>query len=414
MEWAIFRDLGLALGLGFLVGVQREQVDSRLAGVRTFSLISLFGALAALLAKQLESIWLLAAGLLVVVALFWLGVRSHSEVDDAEPGVTTEFAAVVMYTVGALMIYGYHPQGIAVAGVVALLLHWKTPLHRFVDRIDRDDLNAVVRLVLVGMVILPVLPNETYGPYNVLNPFEIWLMVVLIVGMSVGAYVIRRLLGAKVSTLVGGFLGGLISSTATSISFSRRTKEHPDESSNSAMVIMVASTIVFARVLVEVAIVAPKVLIDIAPPLAVVAGLTVLICVAQYFWSRGDFAESEAQEADANLKSAVVFGVLYGAVLFGVAAAEEHFGDSGMYIVAGISGLTDLDAITLSTSQLMGEGRVSTSVGWRLIMVGYLANLLFKGIAVGVLGSREVFIRVAIVFGLTTAGGVATMLFWPS
>ncbi len=413
MEWEVFRDLGLALGLGFLVGVQRERAETYLAGVRTFSMISLFGALVALLAKNFESVWMLAVGLMVVIALFWLGIRSHGVDKKSDPGVTTEFAAVIMYTVGAMMVYGYQPHGIAVSGIVALLLHWKTPLHRFVDRLDRDDLNAVVRLVIVGMVILPVLPNETYGPFNVLNPFEIWLMVVLIVGMSVAAYVVRRMLGSEVSTLVGGVLGGMISSTATSISFSRRTKDNPGESPNSAMVIMVASTVVFGRVIVEVAIVAPQVLIEIAPPLSVVAGLALAICVAQYFYSRDDFEEAEAQKADANLKSAVVFGLLYAAVLFGVAAAEEYFGDSGMYIVAGLSGLTDLDAITLSTSQLMGDGRISTDVGWRLIMIGYLANLLFKGIAVGFLGSRQVFVRVALVFGATTVGGVAIMLFWP-
>jgi uncharacterized membrane protein (DUF4010 family) len=296
---------------------------------------------------------------------------------------------------------------------VAVLLAWKRPLHHLVRRIGPEDLNAILRLVIVGMVILPLLPDRAYGPFGVLNPFRIWLMVVLIVGISLAAYTAERLLQARSGTLLAGLLGGLISSTATTVGYARRSRGHPAECPAAAAVLVVASTVVFARVVLEVAVVSPALLPHVAPPLLLMMLVMAGLGVASF---RGWGAHSDLPVhagPPADLRAAVVFGLLYGAVLFGVAAVKQGFGNAGMYTVAGLSGLTDVDAITLSTSQLMQNDTVAVGTGWRLILVGAIANLVFKGAVVAVLGHRLLTRRVVVLFGLGVAAGLGILLLWP-
>jgi uncharacterized membrane protein (DUF4010 family) len=303
---------------------------------------------------------------------------------------------------------------IAVGGGVAVLLHWKKPLHGLVERIGEADIRAVFRLVLIALVVLPVMPNRTYGPYDVLNPFEIWLMVVLIVGISLGGYVAARLLGSKVGSVLGGVLGGVISSTATTVGYAQRTRRSPNTSALAAMVIMIASTIVFVRVSVEVAITAPAVLPHILPQFAVMTAFMALISVGAYLMARGDKAPPPEAEDPSEWKTAVVFGALYALVLFAVAAAKEHFGDRGLYLVAALSGLTDMDAITLSTARMMEADRVDTNTGWRMMLVGALCNNVFKAGAVAALGDRRLLKRIVILFGISIVGGAALLWLWPA
>lgn len=194
MSLDILRELAIAIGLGLLVGLQREWADKKVAGIRTFPLITLLGALCGLLMQQTGAPWAVAAGLVAMAVLFWIGAGAQA----AQPsGVTTEVAGLVMFVVGALVVNGMAAIALVTTGVVSVLLHWKRPLHALVDRIGEDDLRAIVQLILIGMVILPILPDRAYGPYDVVNPFRIWLMVVLIVGISLAAYVAYRLLGSR-------------------------------------------------------------------------------------------------------------------------------------------------------------------------------------------------------------------------
>jgi len=413
MELELLRDFGIALGLGLLVGLQREWSRSEIAGIRTFPLITLLGALCGLLVRETKGSWLLAAGLLAMASLFWIGNRIRVAKGSTDPGITTEVAGLVMFIIGAIIPLGYAVLALVVTGAVAVLLQWKEPLHRFVERIGEKDLRAVVRLAILGMVILPVLPDEAYGPYLVLNPFRIWLMVVLIVGISMAAYVVHRLLGARVGTLLAGVLGGLISSTATTVSSARRSRDNLNETNVAAVVILVASTVVFARVLGEIAVVAPSLLQRIAAPLSAMMLLMMVVSGAMFLRVRGSLEHPEAGEPPSDLVAAVVFGVLYAAVLLGVAFVKHHFGDAGLYLVAGLSGLTDMDAITLSSAQLMKAETIDTATGWRLILVGAMANLVFKLATVAALGSRRLLARLALPVIVSLAGGVAIVLFWP-
>ena len=413
MDPAVLRQLGIAVGLGLLVGFQREWRSPHVAGLRTFAMIPVFGVLCAQLAGA-HGGWMLAAGLLAVTAIIVVAWVVKVRAGEIEPGLTTEIAALVLYGVGAMLAGGHTAAALTVGGGVAVLLHWKEPLHKVVQRIGELDIRAILTLALIAMVILPVLPNRTFGPYDVLNPFHIWMMVVLIVGISVGSYVAFKFLGARAGTLLGGLLGGLISSTATTVSQSRRSRAAPGSAAMAALVILIASTIAFARIALEIAVVAPKVLVKMLPPLAVMVTLMAGMSVALLIFTRGKAQKLQVEEDPSQLRAAILFALLYAGVLFAVAAVKEHFGDSGLYAVAGISGLTDVDAITLSTTQLVKTGRLPIDTGWRMILLAGLSNIVFKGLAVAVLGDRRLLKRIAVVFGIALVGGALLLVLWPT
>lgn len=406
----IYIHLAVALGLGLLVGLQRERVDSAIAGIRTFALITLFGAIAGQLGKTFGG-WIVAAGLVCSAILVTAGNMVRKE---AEPGQTTEFTALVMYGVGAWVVIGSMPVAVAIAGVVALLLHLREQLHEFAGRMGEKDIRAIMQFVLIALVILPVLPDRTFGPYDVLNPYQIWWMVVLIVGLSLLGYVAYKIFGAKAGAALGGVLGGMISSTATTVSHARRSKEDPESSRLAALVVMIASTVVFGRVLLEIAAVAFGSFRQLAPPIAAMLGVCVLLSAAVWLSGHKDVPEPQEPDNPAELKPAIFFGLLYAGVLLAVAFARDRFGAAGIYIVAGISGLTDVDAITLSTSRLVDGGGLDPRAGWRAILLAAMSNLVFKAGIVAFLGSRRLLGRIAVLFGAALAAGGAILWLWPS
>lgn len=405
-------DLAIALGLGLLVGLERQRAHSAMGGIRTFPLLTMLGVFAGTLGMTYGG-WIPGAAMLGVAALTVMSNVAKLEAGKRDPGATTEVAALLMFAVGVALPVGYTIPAVATGAGVALLLHWKGPLHAIAQRMDPDEFKAIMRLALIGLVILPVLPDRTFGPFAVLNPFEIWLMVVLIVGISLAAYLAYRLFGARAGTLAGGALGGLISSTAATVSYARRTRKTPELATAAAVMITIASGVVFARVLFEVSVVAPSLLPQLGPPLAAMLALFAVIASIAYFAWRGRLASPPDADPPSDLRAAIAFGLLYAAVLMGVAAARRYLGAGGLYAVSALSGLTDVDAITLSTTQLVRAERIAPDTGWRLILVGALSNLVFKGAAAAILGTRALFLRVAMWFGFALAGGIAILIFWP-
>ncbi len=400
------------MGLGLLIGLQREWRESDIAGIRTFPLIAMLGALIAIIEGEPPS-WLMAAGLAAVAALLFTANLTRQRRDSASPGITTEVAALLTYVIGAASGLGLMLPAILVGGMVVILLHWKERLHGFVGRIGEKDIRAVVNLALIALVILPILPDQAYGPYGVLNPHRIWLMVVLIVGISMAAYVAYQLLGAESGAVVGGILGGLISSTATTVSYARQTRGSTRGAGIVALVIMVASATVNLRVLAEIAVVAPQLLRAALLPIAAIFGLMVVECLAVLMLNLGREAVPPEQASPAQLKPAIFFGIMYAVVVFLVAVFKDLFGDRGLYVIAAISGLTDLDAITLSTAQLFNDNRMEASTAWRLIVVGTMSNLVFKAVAVAVLGSGRLLVYIVVLFGFALAFGGGLLWFWP-
>jgi uncharacterized membrane protein (DUF4010 family) len=263
-------------------------------------------------------------------------------------------------------------------------------------------------------VILPVLPNRAYDLYQVLNPFQIWLMVVLIVGIGLAGYVAYKIFGEKAGTVLGGLLGGLISSTATTLSYARRTASAPSGGALAALVIMIAAGTVFVRLLAEIAVVAPGQFTEFAPPLVAMFAACAVIAAFMYRHGRDHDGEMPLQGNPADLRSAIIFGALYALIIFAVAAAKDEFGARGLYTVAVLSGLTDMDAITLSTAQLAHQGRLEAGTGWRLILIASMANLAFKGGLVALLGSRELLRYVVVLFGAALVAGGAILWLWPA
>ena len=423
----LFRQLAISTLLGLLVGLQRERSDSELAGIRTFPLITLFGTMSAVFAVEGNQPWILPAGLLGLIGILILGNLHKLKQVEFDPGITTEIAVLLMYLIGAFVVIGPWIIAAALAGGVAILLHLKPLMHGFAKRMGDTDFRAIMQFVLITFIILPVLPNQNYDPFSklqpmfvnvefgkfdVLNPQEIWLMVVLVVGISLGGYVSYKLLGRRAGIVLGGILGGTISSTATTVSYSRRTKQVPEAAGMAVIVIMIASTIVYIRILLEIAIVAPSFVAVAGGPILVMMSVSGVLAVVTWLFSNGAENEMPTQGNPTELKSAIVFAIVYAVVLLGVAVGKFYLQDSGLYVIAAVSGMTDMDAITLSTSRLVKSNRLDPQIGWKLIIIATMSNLMFKGLIVAAIGHRDMLRKTSVLFGIAILSGAVVLLMW--
>lgn len=412
MEMIALQQLAVALGLGLLLGVQRERTERSIGGIRTFPLIALFGTICAQLAQTYGG-WMIAAGLLSLTAIVVQANFAREKTGVIDPGMTTEIAALLLFGLGAYLVVGSMATAVVLGGAMALLLHLKKPMHSFAGAIGEDDMRAIMQFVFLSLVILPVLPQKDYGPYGVWNPFQIWLMVVLIVGISLSGYVAYKILGARAGTLLAGILGGLISSTATTVSYARRSTENVSNAVLATLVIMIASCMSLGRVLVEIAAVAPRSFASLAPPLAALLVASVAIAAGIFFFHRKSATPMPEQKNPAELKSALVFGAIYALVLLAVAVARDRFGSAGLYTVGVISGLTDMDAITLSSARMAEGGHLDTTTAWRTILVAAMANYVFKFGTVALLGPRALTLRIGAAFSLVIICGALILWLLP-
>jgi uncharacterized membrane protein (DUF4010 family) len=417
----LFEDLGIALLLGLLVGLQRERRSQLLAGLRTFPLITVLGTLAAVIDAAHEAGgWIVVAGFLAVAAAAVTTNALQIRGDTPDYGMTTVMAILLMYAVGAYLPGGHRAVAIAVGGGVAVLLEFKGELHGIAGRLGDEDLRAIMTFVLITCIVLPILPNQTYDaptPLNVLNPFEIWMMVVLIVGISLGGYLAYKFFGRSAGVLLAGLLGGAISSTATTATFARRTKTAPESARLALVAILVASAVAYLRVLLEIGVVAPSLFLQLAPPIAVPMACCLLVALLVWRQVQGNSDEMPEQKNPTELRSAIVFGLIYAGVLMALAAARTWFGGQGLYLVAILSGLTDMDAITLSTARMAtadADHGIAPSDAWRLILVASLANLVFKGAIAAALGHATLAWRIAAWLAVPLISGGVVLLMWPA
>ena len=408
----IFQTLAISLGLGLLVGFQRERVETPIAGVRTFPLITVLGTLSGLLAGAVGP-WIVAAGLLGVTAAFATSNLASARRNPADPGITTEIAVLLMYLIGAYLVFGHRSVAVVLGAGVAVLLHAKPAMQGLVKHVGETDMRVIMQFVLITLVILPALPDRPYGPFAVFNPREIWWMVVLVVGISLCGYFALKLYGQRAGVLLAGLIGGLISSTATTLSYARRTVSHPGQVTASTVVILLASTVVYVRVLVEVFAVAPRLFAPVAPPIAILLGVAILTCLALLRGARRVPLEAPEHGNPTELRPALLFGGLYALVLFAVEAARHLLGERGVFVAAGISGLTDMDAITLSLSRLGARGDLPEHTVWRAIVIALASNLIFKTALVAFLGGWTLGRRVGSLFGIQLAAAALLVAVWP-
>ena len=397
-QHSLFFRFGVSLFIGLLVGLQREYSydesgdshEKTFGGVRTFALFGLIGCAAGYLADLFSNEWVFIA-LLMAVSLL-IAVSYYVTASAGQRGMTTEVAAIITFTAGALCYWDQISLAVAIAVITTALLSFKLELHGFAERLTREDIVAALKFALIAAIVLPILPNETFGPppFDVLNPYRIGLMVVLISGISFLGYVLFKLLGSQRGTSLTGLLGGLVSSTATTLSFAQRSRKNSGLAKPFAMAIIIAWTVMFVRVLIEVRVVNKTLFGVVWLPVAL-AGLAALAYAAYLY-----FAPHEDDEEDVEIKNpfelrpAITFGLLFGLILLVARAAQLYLGDTGVYISSFISGLADVDAITLSMAELSNSGEVGVNTAARAIVIAILANTLVKGGIVLTSGSTPI------------------------
>lgn len=376
----------ISLGVGLLIGLERQRSPAAHAGLRTFPLVALLGTLCAMLDAHGAEHWLLPSGLLLVGAMMISSYRDDGEQSD--PGTTTTVAAMVCYALGALCWHGQFQIAVALALATTALLHFREELHGFAVRLSRDDLVAVLRFIVLSVLLLPLLPDRGYGPYEALNPYKLWWMVVLISGLSLGGYLLLRLIGAGRGVPLLGVLGGLASSTATTLSFARQARSDEQALPAARSVILIANLVVLVRLLVLGAVVAPAILPGLWPAMlgGMVAGGAVVLLMRRQSSSRPDAAIELSNPGE--LSAAFGFAGLYALVLLVVAFLDDRAGSAGIYAAAAISGLTDVDAISLSALGMLKDGRMDLAVAVNTVLIAFFANLLFKAGTVAVVAGR--------------------------
>ena len=393
-QTALFYRFGAALAIGFLIGLQREYAHGGpnreiFAGERTFSLMGLIGCAAAMTADALGSPW----AFVVIMALIggYIMVAYAIAAWHGKLGLTTEAAALLTVITGALCYWDYVALAAALAVVTTVLLSFKLEMQTFAQRITREDVYATLKFAVIAVIVLPVLPNQSFGPppWDVLNPYKIWLMVVFISGISFLGYVLVKVVGSRQGIGLTGLLGGLVSSTAVTLSFSERSQKETELAKPFALAITVAWTVMFARVVVVVAALNVALLRVFWMPMAASAAVGLGYSAYLYFTQRAGEEEGEMNFSNPfELGPAIKFGLIYAVILLVSKAAQMYLPTAGIYLASIVAGLTDVDAITLSMAELSNTGGMDLSTAARAIVLAAMSNTVVKGGIVLSSGSR--------------------------
>lgn len=410
----LIRFIVVSAGLGALIGLIRqwgEQADRQpgdFAGVRTHTLWAVLGCLGAF-ASEAHTPYAFALVLLVVSA--HLIVQAATAHDRANPGSTSVAGAILTMFCGALVFWEETKSAILVAATTMVILGFKQRIHKATAAITERDIRATLQFAAISGVILPLVPDKDMGPYEAFNPFSTWLMVVLISGLGFAGYVAIRFVGARAGILLTGVLGGLASSTASTLAFSRRSREQPNLSEHYALAVVAACTVMLPRVLIATGLINRDFAQSLILPFAAMA--LPGIVYAGWVWFR---RHPERQEGDTpdlgnplSLSTAIKFAALYAAIAFAVKAIRAEGWTEGILPLAFVSGLTDMDAISLSLASDAGAQKTSFEVATRAVILAAVSNTLLKAGMGITLGSPGLKLRLAIILGLTAAIGVAAM-----
>jgi uncharacterized membrane protein (DUF4010 family) len=397
-----------SLGVGLLMGLEREQRGGTQAGLRTFALVGVTGTVSALLAQEAGASWLLPA---VALGLLLMMIAADRRA-DGPPDTTTTVALLLCFLFGAMLWHGHTLLTVALALGATALLYFKAELHGLSHRVTRQDVVSFLQFAVITFVVLPVLPDQGYGPYGQLNPYQIWLMVVLTAGMSLAGYATLRLAPQAQAVPLLGLLGGFVSSTATTLVFSRLVRTDARQAAAAQPVIVIANLVVLLRIAVLGLVVAPQSLPVLLPVLA--AGLGAGAIGPLRSWARARASRATVPDLGnpVDLRHALAFGAIYAVVLVVSAFFHDRAGSAGLYTVAAVSGLGDMDAIAISTLQLLRSTQVTAPEAARAIVIALLANMSFKTLLVLVIAGRALAGRVAANFLPAAAGlgGAALLL----
>lgn len=414
MDFAIFQQLGVGLALGSLIGLERENKqivpDGSFAGIRTFGLIGLLGALAYVLAEFSVFIFpVITTGFLaLMVAAYVFTTRKYEQL-----GMTSEIAGVVVYLVGVLAAMQLYVVAVSVALALLTMLHFKKPLHSLAKHINNEELVSTIQFMIVAFIILPLLPNENFGPYDFFNPYIAWLMVVFISSISFISYVAIKIFGAKRGISFAGFLAGFISSTALAFSFSAQSKKTKNIVNPYVFGLIIASTAMFFRVLLEVSILNPDLVVHLLRPILAMGFTGIFISI--FYWLKKDRTIKSIKEdvldleSPFQLKPALKFAALFVLILFLSKVANAFTGHQGLYLTSFISGLLDVDAITISIAALAENSEISNTVAVVAITIAAITNTLVKGAIFIFFGAKKVAYKILSALFIIAGVGIISL-----
>jgi uncharacterized membrane protein (DUF4010 family) len=405
--------LGALIGLIRQWGEQAAKKPTGFAGVRTHTLWAVLGSLAAYANESLSPFALPVVFVLVSAQL----IVHAALADEADhPTGSTGFAAALLTIFcGALVMWDEIKPAVVVAATTMVVLGSKNTIHAVTQRFTVRDFTATLQFVAITGVILPLVPDRDLGPFQAFNPYSTWLLVVLISGIGFAGYVAMRMLGPRAGLMLTSVLGGIASSTASTFAFSRRSKAEPALGASCAFAVVVACTVMLPRVIVAVSLINAELALQLVRPFAIVAVPAVGYGV--WFALRG--RRTAGQEVPSpevtnplSLWTAVRFGLLYAVISFLVRAASHFDWQSSLLPLSFVSGLTDLDAISLSIAKQSGghDGTVPPSLAVQAIVLATVANSLLKAGIAFFIGSPTLRRDVAIVLGATALAGVGAMM----
>jgi len=405
-----FKLLSIALAIGLLIGLERgwhfrdRDEGMRVAGLRTYGMISLLGGLSGILAQQVNSFFMGFVFLGLTSVLLLAYSKSLDKFGDFS--ITGIIASLITFTLGALTVFGHITLASASAVVMTSLLGFKPLLHGWLKKLEQQELYATLKLLLISVVMLPILPDKGYGPWTAFNPYHIWWMVVLIAGISYLGYFAIRIVGNQHGPVLTGALGGLVSSTAVTLNLSKLSAQQPNMENVLAAGILTACATMFARTLLLASLMNPIMFRALLLKLLVMTVLTYFVAFVLWKNGRGFKTIEEVKlENPFQLGMALRFGAFLVAIMLLSKLLTVYFGDMGTYFLAAASGLADVDPITLSMSQMSKEG-LEVSVAARAILIAVSVNSAIKSIFSWVIGGRALALRV----GGTLVGALAAGL----
>lgn len=415
MDYLILQKFLIAVALGALIGLEREQKSQQFeyqqfGGIRTFALVALLGALSYFLStySPMYFVMISAGFFALLTASYILTSRKYGDV-----GATSEIASILVYLIGVLCGMGDFLLAVFFALIVLSVLHFKKVLHKWAKHLKNEELISAIQFIAVAFVVLPILPNENFGPYDFFNPYIIWLMVVLVSGISYLSYIAVKIFGSKKGIGITGFLAGFVSSTALAVTFAPQSRKNKAVVNPYVLATVIASTALFFRVLIEVFAVSPEFFEVLYVPMLAMGFTGLLICL--YFWFGRDKnapkvqGKVETMKNPFSLRPALKFGLFFTFILFFTNFANVTFGQDGVYFSSFVSGFFDVDAITLYMANAFREG-FDRDIAVNAVLIATMVNTMTKALIFLFMGNRKVAFKLLGAFSLIVLSGIIAVL----
>ncbi len=416
IEWIVFQNFLIALALGTLIGLEREYARYKkhghdYAGIRTFPLICLFGALSAYFA-QIISVWILIISLILMGIMITLAYIKISKNKFGQVGLTSEIAGFITFLIGVLCSFQQILIAVSLSVIMTIILYYKAGMHHLAQKMTQREMTDTLKFALIGLVILPLLPNKGYGPYEIFNPYIIWLMVVFVSGISFIGYILIKWLGER-GIILTGILGGLASSTATTTNFAQRSKKEFNITYALVLGVVLANSIMFFRLLLETFVLNRKLFWEVITPILILSIITIIF--AFFIWFKTHKSRSTETRLEIpsplSLTPALKFGLLFALILALTRLSDIYLSSKGIYLISFISGFVNLDAITISLSQLAKEN-ITLATAKNGLLLAAITNIAVKGGIAYIFGSKRFKKHILTFTLIMVLSGIIMILFF--